>query len=40
MLTNEECELFNSRMKGTMIEALGIRFLTSDEDFAQAEMQI
>ena len=38
MLTNEECELFNSRMKGTMIEALGIRFLPSDDDVALAEM--
>ena len=40
MLTNEECELFNSRMKGTMIEALGIRFLPSDDDVALAEMPI
>ncbi len=40
MLTEKECELLNSHMKGTMIEALGIKFLPSDDDVALAEMPI
>ena len=40
MLTDKECEFLNSRMKGTMIEALGIKFLPSDDDVALAEMPI
>lgn len=27
MLTQEECDFLHSRMKGTLIEALGMRFL-------------
>lgn len=40
MFTPEECERLNSRLQGTMIEALGIRFLPSDDDTALAEMPI
>jgi uncharacterized protein (TIGR00369 family) len=40
MLTKEECDFLNSRMSGTMIEALGIRFVPTDDDAAVAEMPI
>lgn len=40
MLTEKECELLNSRMHGTMIEALGIKFIPTDDDAAVAEMPI
>ena len=40
MFTPQECDLMNSQMKGTMIEALGIRFLPSDDDVALADMPI
>lgn len=40
MLTQEECDFLHSRMKGTMIEALGIRFLPTADDCAVAEMPI
>lgn len=40
MFTKEECEMLNARLKGTMCEALGIKFLPSDDDIALAEMPI
>ena len=40
MLTQQECDFLHSRMQGTMIEALGIRFIHTDDDFAVAEMHI
>ena len=40
MFTKEECEKLNSRLKGTMIEVLGICFLPTDDDVAVAEMPI
>lgn len=40
MFTDKECELLNANLKGTLIEALGIRFLPSDDDVAMAEMPI
>jgi uncharacterized protein (TIGR00369 family) len=40
MLTEEECDFLNSRMSGTMIEALGIRLVPTDDDAAVAEMPI
>ncbi len=40
MFTKEECEMLNKQLKGTMIEALGIKFLPSDDDVALAEMPI
>ena len=40
MLTKEECDLLNARMHGTMVEAMGIKFLPSDDDIALAEMPI
>ena len=40
MLTQEECDFLHSRMQGTIIEALGIRFLPTDDDCAVAEMPI
>ena len=40
MLTQKECDFLHSRMQGTMIEALGIRFIPTDDDLAVAEMPI
>ena len=40
MLTLKECDFLHSRMMGTMIEALGIRFIPTDDDYAVAEMPI
>ena len=40
MLTKEECDLLNARLHGTMVEAMGIKFLPSDDDIALAEMPI
>lgn len=40
MFTQQECDNLNAQLKGTMIEALGIRFLPSDDDIALAEMPI
>ena len=40
MLTQKECDFLHSRMMGTMIEALGIKFIPTDDDFAVAEMPI
>ncbi len=40
MLTEKECAVLNSRMEGTMIETLGIRFIPTDDDVALAEMPI
>ena len=40
MLTVKECDILNSKMHGTMVEALGIKFLPSDDDVALCEMPI
>lgn len=40
MLTQEECDIMNGQMYHTMVEALGIKFLPSDDDIAWAEMPI
>lgn len=40
MLTQEECKILNAKMHGTMVEALGIEFLPSDDDVALARMPI
>lgn len=40
MFSKQECEKLNTQLKGTMIEALDIRFLPSDSDTAMAEMPI
>ena len=40
MLTQKECDILNAKMHGTMVEALGIKFLPSDDEFALAEMPI
>lgn len=40
MLTQSECDILNSKMVGTMVETLGIKFLPSDDDVALAEMPI
>lgn len=40
MLTQQECDFLHSRMHGTLIEALGMRFLPSDDEYAIAEMPI
>lgn len=40
MFTQEECDWMNQRMPDTMMEALGIRFLPTDDEVALAEMPI
>ena len=40
MLTKEECDILNGKMHGTMVEALGIKFLPSDDEYALADMPI
>ena len=40
MLTQQECDFLHSRMQGTIIETLGIRFLPTDDEYAVAEMPI
>jgi uncharacterized protein (TIGR00369 family) len=40
MLTKEECDILNGKIHGTMVEALGIKFLPSDDEYALAEMPI
>ena len=40
MLTKGECDILNGKMHGTMVEALGIKFLPSDDEYALAEMPI
>lgn len=40
MLTQQECDFLHSRMQGTMIEALGMRFIPTDDEYAVAEMPI
>ncbi len=40
MLTEKECEIFSGMMAGTMVEALSIRFLPTDDEYAVAEMPI
>lgn len=40
MLTERECEILNAKMHGTMVQALGIKFLPSDDDLAMCEMPI
>lgn len=40
MLTQKECDFLHTRLQGTMIEALGIRFVPTDDEYAVAEMPI
>lgn len=40
MFTQEDCEIFNSKLEGTMNHTLGIRFLPTDDDTVLAEMPI
>ena len=40
MLTQEQCDFLHSRMKGTIIETLGMRFIPTDDEYAVAEMPI
>ncbi len=40
MFTDKECELLNERLKNTMVGAMGVRFLPSDDEYALAEMPI
>lgn len=40
MFTKEECDMMNLHEADTMMEALGIRFLPSDDEVALAEMPI
>ena len=40
MLTQEFCDVVNERLKNTMLGAMGIRFLPTDEDIILAEMPI
>ena len=40
MLTQQECDFLHSRMQGTMIEALGMKFIPTDDEYAVAELPI
>jgi hypothetical protein len=40
MLTKKECEVMNSFKKDTMIEALGMMFVPTDDDYVVVEMPI
>ena len=40
MLTQKECDLVHAQMHGTMVEAMQLRFIPSDDDFARCEMPI
>lgn len=40
MLTQEECDFLHTRMKGTLIEALCMRFIPTNDEYAVAEMPI
>ena len=40
MLTQEECDFLHTRMKGTLIEALGMRFVPTNAEYAVAEVPI
>ena len=40
MLTQQECDLVHSKMHGTMVEAMHLRFLPSDDEWARCEMPI
>ncbi|MBQ0023868.1 MAG: PaaI family thioesterase [Prevotellaceae bacterium] len=40
MLSQKECDFLHSRMQGTMIEALQMRFIPTEDEFAVAEMPI
>ena len=40
MLTKEECEVMNSFRKDTLMEALGMTFVPTDDDSAVVEMPI
>lgn len=40
MLTQEECDFLHSRMRGTLIETLGIRFIPTEDEYAVAVMPI
>lgn len=39
-MTQEQCDIFNSRLVGTMNHTLGIRFLPTDDESVLAEMPI
>ena len=40
MLTKKECEMMNSFKKDTMMEALGMMFVPTDDDYVVVEMPI
>lgn len=40
MLTHKECEILNAHTKGTMMEALGMKFMPTDDDCVVVEMPI
>lgn len=40
MLSQQECDIVHARMHGTMVEAMGMRFIPSDDDAAWCEMPI
>lgn len=40
MLTEDDCTLLREQMHGTMVEAMGIEFLPSDDDIARCRMPI
>ena len=40
MLTEKECEVMNSFKKDTLMEALGMVFVPTDDDYVVVRMQI
>ena len=40
MLTQQECDLVHAQMHGTMVEAMQLRFIPSDDQYACCEMPI
>ena len=40
MLTQQECDLVHEQMRGTMVEAMQVRFLPTDDEYALCEMPI
>ena len=40
MLTQRECDILKSELHGTMVEAMQVTFLPSDDDIALCEMPI
>lgn len=40
MLTKDECDFLAQQMRGTMVEAMQVRFIPSDDDVVRCEMPL